>query len=297
MESIVKLNLKDIDPFKNHPFQVNNDESLVELLVSVGKHGIISPLIVREKSNNRFEMISGHRRKLALELLGIEEADAVVKNLSDDDAVIFMVDSNIYRETILPSEKAFAYKMKLEAIKHQGKLTSDPQGPKLSVESVGKKFGDSATNVKRYIRLTYLHPELLKLVDNTVKYGKSSYLTMGIRPAVELSYLSIDEQKLVYSSIVYQDLTPSHAQTIKIRELSKQKQLNYNSLENILCEKKGNQNETISFNKSKIESVLPQELLRRDKRYIEQYIIEAIENYKRVKKSEFEMIDLNRLRI
>jgi len=297
MESIVKLNLKDIDPFKNHPFQVNNDESLVELLVSVGKHGIISPLIVREKSNNRFEMISGHRRKLALELLGIEEADAVVKNLSDDDAVIFMVDSNIYRETILPSEKAFAYKMKLEAIKHQGKLTSDPQGPKLSVESVGKKFGDSATNVKRYIRLTYLHPELLKLVDNTVKYGKSNYLTMGIRPAVELSYLSIDEQKLVYSSIVYQDLTPSHAQTIKIRELSKQKQLNYNSLENILCEKKGNQNETISFNKSKIESVLPQELLRRDKRYIEQYIIEAIENYKRVKKSEFEMIDLNRLRI
>jgi len=297
MESIVKLNLRDIDPFKNHPFQVNNDESLVELLVSIGKHGILSPLIVREKDNNRFELISGHRRKLALELLGIEEADAVVKNLSDDDAVIFMVDSNIYRETILPSEKAFAYKMKLEAIKHQGKLTSDPQGPKLSVESVGKKFGDSATNVKRYIRLTYLHPELLKLVDNTVKYGKSSYLTMGIRPAVELSYLSIDEQKLVYSSIVYQDLTPSHAQTIKIRELSKQKQLNYNSLENILCEKKGNQNETISFNKSKIESVLPQELLRRDKRYIEQYIIEAIENYKRVKKSEFEMIDLNRLRI
>jgi len=297
MESIVKLNLRDIDPFKNHPFQVNNDESLVELLVSIGKHGILSPLIVREKDNNRFELISGHRRKLALELLGIEEADAVVKNLSDDDAVIFMVDSNIYRETILPSEKAFAYKMKLEAIKHQGKLTSDPQGPKLSVESVGKKFGDSATNVKRYIRLTYLHPELLKLVDNTVKYGKSNYLTMGIRPAVELSYLSIDEQKLVYSSIVYQDLTPSHAQTIKIRELSKQKQLNYNSLENILCEKKGNQNETISFNKSKIESVLPQELLRRDKRYIEQYIIEAIENYKRVKKSEFEMIDLNRLRI
>jgi len=297
MESIVKLNLRDIDPFKNHPFQVNNDESLVELLVSIGKHGILSPLIVREKDNNRFELISGHRRKLALELLGIEEADAVVKNLSDDDAVIFMVDSNIYRETILPSEKAFAYKMKLEAIKHQGKLTSDPQGPKLSVESVGKKFGDSATNVKRYIRLTYLHPELLKLVDNTVKYGKSNYLTMGIRPAVELSYLSIDEQKLVYSSIVYQDLTPSHAQTIKIRELSKQKQLNYNSLENILCEKKGNQNETISFNKSKLESVLPQELLRRDKRYIEQYIIEAIENYKRVKKSEFEMIDLNRLRI
>ena len=297
MESIVKLNLRDIDPFKNHPFQVNNDESLVELLVSIGKYGILSPLIVREKGNNRFEMISGHRRKLALELLEIEEADTIVKNLSDDDAVIFLVDSNIYRETILPSEKAFAYKMKLEAIKHQGKLTSDPQGPKLSVESVGKKFGDSATNVKRYIRLTYLHPDLLKLVDNTVKYGKSNFLTMGIRPAVELSYLSIDEQKLVYSSIVYQELTPSHAQTIKIRELSKQKLLNYNSLEEILCEKKGNQNDTISFNKFKIESVLPQDLLRRDKRYIEQYIIEAIENYNRIKRTEFEMLDLNRLRI
>lgn len=297
MEKIIRIKLKDIDPFKNHPFQVNNDESLKELMVSIEKHGILMPLIVREKKNNRYEMISGHRRKLALELLGIDEAEVCVKNLSDDDAVIFMVDSNIYRDTILPSEKAFAYKMKLEAIKHQGKLTSDPGGPKLSVESVGKEFGDSSTNVKRYIRLTFLHPDLLKLVDNTIKYGKKSFLTMGIKPAVELSYLSIDEQKLVYSSIVYQDLTPSHAQTIKIRELSKKKILDYNSLEKILCEKKGNQNETISFNKSKIESVLPQELLKRDKRYIEQYIIEAINNYNQVKKREFEMIDINRLRV
>lgn len=295
MENIIKVKLKDIDPFKNHPFQVNNDDSLEELLVSIGKHGILTPLIVREKANNRYEMISGHRRKLALELLGIEEVDAVVKNLSDDEAVIFMVDSNIYREKILPSEKAFAYKMKLDAIKHQGKICGT-KGHK-SRDEIAKNSKDGPRQIQNYIRLTYLYPELLKLVDNTVKYGKSNFLTMGIKPAVELSYLSIDEQKLVYSSIVYQDLTPSHAQTIKIRELSKQKKLNYNSLEEILCEKKGNQNETISFNKSKIESVLPQELLKRDKRYIEEYIIEAINNYNQVKKREFEMIDINRLRV
>jgi len=295
MENVIKIKLKDIDPFKNHPFQVNNDESLEDLLESIKKHGLLSPLIVREKSNNRFEMISGHRRKLALELLGIEEADSVVKNLSEDDAVIFMVDSNIYREKILPSEKAFAYKMRLDAIKHQGKRCGTQCHR--SRDEIAKNSNDGPRQIQNYIRLTYLQPDLLKLVDNTVKYGKSNFLTMGIKPAVELSYLSIDEQKLVYSSIIYQDLTPSHAQKIKIRELSKKKKLNYNSLEEILCEKKGNQNETISFNKYKIEAALPQDLLKRDKRYIEQYIIDAIENFKKVKKKEVDMIDLNRLRI
>ena len=212
MENIIKVKLKDIDPFKNHPFQVNNDESLEELLVSIGKHGLLTPLIVREKANNRFEMISGHRRKLALELLGIEEVDAVVKNLSDDDAVIFMVDSNIYREKILPSEKAFAYKMRLEAIKHQGR-TCGTRCHK-SRDEIAKNSKDGPRQIQNYIRLTYLQPDLLKLVDNTVKYAKSNFLTMGIKPAVELSYLNIDEQKLVYSSIIYQDLTPSHAQAI-----------------------------------------------------------------------------------
>lgn len=297
MENIRKIKLKDIDPFKNHPFQVRNDDSLKELLVSIEKHGVLSPLIVREKANNRFEMISGHRRKLALELLGVDETEVCIKNLSDDDAVIFMVDSNIYRDKILPSEKAFAYKMKMEAIKHQGKLTSDPGGPKLSTGKIGIKFGDSSTSVKRYIRLTCLIPEILCLVDNTVKYEKKIYLTMGLKPAVELSYLTKDEQNLVYSMITYYDLTPNHAQTIKIRELSKKKLLNFNSLEEILSQKKGNQNEQISFNKEKIEAVLPDNLLKRDKRYIEQYIIEAIQNYNKLNKYIEADIDICRLKI
>ena len=210
----IKLNL--IDNFKNHPFKVENDDSLKELAKSIKQNGLLNPVIVRKKGASRYEMISGHRRKTAMELLGMEEVDAIVKELTDDEAVIYMVDSNIYREKILPSEKAFAYKMKMNAIKHQGKNTSDTGSPKLSSEIVGKIYGDGSTNVKKYIRLTFLIPELLDLVDNTVKYNKRTFLTMGIKPAVELSYLTKEEQKLVYASIVYEDLTPSHAQTIKI---------------------------------------------------------------------------------
>lgn len=295
MNSIVKIKIKDIDSFKNHPFLVNNDDELKELAQSINQNGLLNPVIVRKKENNRYEMISGHRRKFALELNGAEEIDAYIKELSDEEAVLYMVDSNMYREKILPSEKAFAYKMKLDAIKHQGKITKDPKGPKLSSELIGRDGGDSSTNVKRYIRLTYLIPELLELVDNTVKYDKRIYLTMGIKPAVELSFLNKDEQNLVFSSITYADLTPSHAQAIKIRELSKQKLLNFNSLEEILLQTKGNQKEQISFNKEKIEAVLPYELLKRDKRYIEEYIIEAIKNFKEIKKAEVQDIDLDRL--
>lgn len=306
MNNISKIKLKDIDSFKNHPFLVVNDDSLKELAQSIKLNGLLNPIIVRQKDNGRYEMISGHRRKLALELNGIDEADAYIKDLSEEDAILCMVDSNMYREKILPSEKAFAYKMKMDAIKHQGKSTSDTKclkstlvhsGSNLSSQIVGKKYGDSSTNVKNYIRLTNLIPELLDLVDNTVKYDKRTYLTMGIKPAVELSYLNKDEQNLVYSSITYADLTPSHAQAIKIRNLSKNKLLNYNSLEEILLQNKGNQKEQITFNKEKIESVLPYDLLKRDKRYIEQYIIEAIKNYKEIKIKEQENIDLNNLKI
>lgn len=295
--NLIKIKIKDIDPFKNHPFLVNNDDSLKELAQSIKENGLLNPLIVRKKGNDRYEMISGHRRKLALELIGIEEADVYVKELNDDEATVYMVDSNIYREKILPSEKAFAYKMKMDAIKHQGKTTSDTEEPKLSSEKIGKQHGESASTVKKYIRLTKLIPELLDLVDNTVKYDKRTYLTMGIKPAVELSYLNKDEQNLVYASITYEDLTPSHAQAIKIRELSKNKLLNYNSLEKILSQSKGNQNEQISFNKEKIESVLPCELLKRDKRYIEQYIIEAIKSYNESNKKEIQDIDINNLKV
>ena len=164
-DNLVKINLNDIDSFEGHPFSVNKDDSLKELVHSIKLNGLLNPMIVRKKDNGRYEMISGHRRKTALEILGISESEVIVKELNDDEATIFMVDSNMYRETILPSERAFAYKMKMDAMKHQRKTTLDPQGPKLSSEIVGKKLGDSATNVKRYIRLTYLIPELLKLVD------------------------------------------------------------------------------------------------------------------------------------
>jgi len=300
MSSIVKIRISEIDSFKNHPFLVNDDNSLKELAESIKTNGLLNPLVVRKKENGRYEMISGHRRKMALELLSIVEADAIIKELNDDEATVYMVDSNMYREKILPSEKAFAYKMKMEAIKHQGKKieTSATKLPKItSREIVGKEFGDSSEIVRRYIRLTYLIPELLELVDNTVKYDKRTFLTMGIKPAVELSYLNKDEQNLVYASITYEDLTPSHAQTKRIRELSKNKLLNYNTLEEIFSEKKGNQNEQISFNKINIEKVLPHDLLKRDKRYIEQYIINAIKKYNEILKQQEKNIDIEKLKI
>lgn len=297
MEKICRIKLKDIVDFKKHPFLVNNDESLEQLAVSIKENGLLNPLIVRKKSNGKYEMISGHRRKRALELIGETETNVYIKDFNDDEAVICMVDSNIYREKILPSEKAFAYKMKLDAIKHQGKKLETSETGVRKLESAGKISNESAQNIRRYIRLTYLIPELLELVDNTVKYDKRTFLTMGIKPAVELSFLNKDEQNLVYASITYEDLTPSHAQAIRIRELSKKGKLNYDTLEQIFSEKKGNQNDTISFNKKRIESAIPYEILNRDKRYIEKYIIEAIEYYKKNNVSDIDTIDLEKLKI
>lgn len=297
MEKICRIKLKDIVDFENHPFLVNNDESLEQLVVSIKENGLLNPLIVRKKSNGKYEMISGHRRKRALELIGETEVDAYIKDFNDDEAVICMVDSNIYREKILPSEKAFAYKMKLDAIKHQGKKIKTSETEVRKLESAGKISNESAQNIRRYIRLTYLIPELLELVDNTVKYDKRTFLTMGIKPAVELSFLNKDEQNLVYASITYEDLTPSHAQAIRIRELSKKGKLNYDTLEQIFSEKKGNQNDTISFNKKRIESAIPYEILNRDKRYIEKYIIEAIEYYKKNNVKDIDTINLEKLKI
>ena len=289
MNNIKKIKLEDIDTFENHPFKVNNDESLQELAESIRINGLLNPLTVREKENGRYELISGHRRKLAMELNGMKEANAYIKELSNDEAVIEMVDSNMYRDKILPSEKAFAYKMKLDAMKHQGKKIS-PKGTKS--QSINE-IDDTKTQIYRYVRLTNLIPELLKLVDDTVLKDKRTVLTMGLKPAVELSYLNKEEQKLVYMGITYEDVTPSHGQAIKIRELSKNKKLTFDSLEEILCQQKGNQKERISFNKDKIEKALPSELLKRDKRYIEQYIINAIESYKKQELERGDAYDLD----
>lgn len=275
MNGISIIKIVDIEPFKDHPFIVEVDDSLKELAQSIMENGLLNPVIVRRKGS-KYEMVSGHRRLKALEVNGVDEVEAYIKDLSDDEATIFMVDSNLQREKMLPSERAFAYKMKMDALKHQGKALS-PKGTKShSVDEIA----DTKTQVFRYIRLTYLIPELLKIVDDTARTNDKHNITMGIRPAVELSYLSKDEQKLVYSEMIYDDLSPSHAQAIRIRKLSEKKKLDAENLEKILLEKKGNQNEQISFNKENIVSVLPYDLLKRDKRYIEAYIIEAIKAYK-----------------
>lgn len=269
-DEIIQIEISDIDSFKNHPFKITHDDSFNELLDSIEKNGLLNPIVVRKKKN-RYELISGHRRKEAMELLGNRYINAIIKELNDDEAIIQMVDSNIYREKILPSEKALAYKMKLDAIKHQGKTSGT--GCQKSRDIIGVESG---RQIQNYIRLTYLIPDIMKLVDNTILYDKRNRLTMGIKPAVELSYLNRDEQQLVYETIKYSGSTPSHSQAILIKKLSKSKELNFNTLEEILSQNKGNQNEKITFNKSKIEQVLPLELLQRDKRYIEEYIIKAI---------------------
>ncbi|NLD79221.1 MAG: ParB/RepB/Spo0J family partition protein [Mollicutes bacterium] len=237
MNNIIKLKIREIDSFKDHPFKVVNDDSLMQLAQSIKDNGLLVPIVVRKKEDNRYEIISGHRRKAAVELNGEEYIDAIIKDLTYDEAVIEMVDSNMYRDKILPSEKAFAYKMKLDAMKHQGKKIS-PKGTKS--QSINE-IDDTKTQIYRYVRLTNLIPELLKLVDDTVLKDKRTVLTMGLKPAVELSYLNKEEQKLVYMGITYEDVTPSHGQAIKIRELSKNKKLTFDSLEEILCQQKGNQ--------------------------------------------------------
>ena len=271
-EEVIKIKLSDIKDFPKHPFKINNDLNYEELKDSILENGILVPALVRKQEDGKYEMISGHRRKKICEENGISEIPCIVKDISDDEAIIMMVDSNLQRDKILPSEKAQAYKMKLDALNHQGKSLS-PLGTKSS--SVNE-IDDSKSQIYRYVRLTYLIPELMQLVDDTVLKDKRATLTMGIRPAVELSYLSKNEQEMVYEEISYEDITPSHVQAKKIRELSKNKTLNPDVLESIFSEPKPNQQKRISFNEERIRKALPKDI----KDYkIEDFIIKAIENY------------------
>lgn len=293
MSEIKKIKLEDIVAFKNHPFKVEDNESFKELVQSIKENGLLNPIIVRPK-DNKYEIISGHRRLKAMELNGNDEIETYIKELSDDEAVIQMVDSNLQRDKILPSEKAFAYKMKLDAIKHQGKRTSVHNDQKLnSRDKIAENSNESSSMIRRYIRLTYLIPELLNIVDRTYEKNDKHSITMGLLPAVELSYLNKDEQMLVYSEMTYEDLSPSHAQAIRIRKLSEKKQLNAETLEDILTEQKGNQHEQISFNKENIEKALPYELTKRDKRYIERYIIKAIQTYRSIEREGGDLDDID----
>lgn len=255
LEYVSMIPVKEIANFPNHPYQVREDEEMLNMAESIKKFGIIHPVIVRKKENGGYEMISGHRRKRACEIAGFKEIKAIVRELTDDEATILMVDSNNQREKVLPSEKAFAYKMKLEAMKRQGKrndLTSVPLGQKLdnrtTREKIADEFGEGATNIQRYIRLTYLVPELLKIVDED---------KMGLRIAVELSYLTEDEQKIVADNMEYLDVVPSHAQARIMRTKSEKGELTNEEIEILLEEEKPNQKEQIKFKYDKVKDYFP----------------------------------------
>ena len=248
-ESVREIPLEEISDFPNHPFKVKMDESMADMAESVKQYGVLVPALVREKPEGGYEMIAGHRRKMASELAEKKEIPCIVRNLTDDEAIIIMVDSNLQREQILPSEKAFAYKMKLAAMNRQGQrtdLTSVPLGQKLgktSRELLAEKSPDSNTQIQRYIRLTELITPILDMVDN----GK-----IAIRPAVELSYLPKEQQTILLDTMQLEDCTPSHAQAIKMRKFADEGRLNEDVILSILSEEKGNQKEQFRMPKERI---------------------------------------------
>ena len=242
LKKIIPIKIKDISDFPNHPFRVVDDEKMNDMVKSVQERGIMFPAIVRPKADGCYEMISGHRRKRACELAQIDEIPCIIRNLTDEEATIFMVDTNIQqREEILPSEKAFAYKMKLEALNHQGSrtdLTSTQRVSKLRTnEKIGEEVGESREQIRRYVRLTELIPELLELVDNQV-LNQKDMLKMAFLPAVELSYLTDEEQYVVLNCIECNDATPSHAQSIVLKKLSQEGNLTVEKIEQVLGEEK-----------------------------------------------------------
>ena len=247
LEKVVTLNPAEISDFLNHPFKVKQDEAMAEMVDSIRKYGVLVPALVRPKEDGGYEMVAGHRRKFAAALAELTEIPCIVRNLTDDEATIIMVDSNLQRETILPSEKAFAYKMKLDAMKRQGQrsdLTSTPLVSKSrSNEELGQKNGDSREQVRRFIRLTELIPSVLQMVDD----GKIAF-----RPAVELSYLSKEQQESLYSTMEYEDCTPSLAQAIKMKEFSKDGKLTDEVILSIMQEEKPNQKEQFKMPKERI---------------------------------------------
>lgn len=274
-ETVMDIPLAEISDFPNHPFKVTVDEKMLEMADSVRRYGVLVPAIVRPKQGGGYEMIAGHRRKKASELAERPTLNCIVRDLTDDEAIIIMVDSNLQREVILPSEKAFAYKMKLDAMKRQGQrtdLTSTPMEPKLSTrsnEQLAAESPDSRAQIQRFIRLTHLIPELLDMVDEN---------KIALRPAVELSYLAEKEQRLLYEEIGYSDCTPSHAQAIKMRKFAEQGQLTAEVISSIMQEEKPNQKEQFRMPREKISKYFP---AGTPAEKIEDTIIKALELYRR----------------
>lgn len=261
--------LAALTPFRNHPFKVKEDEEMAQLMRSIADAGVLSPALARPLPDGGYELISGHRRLAACQVLGVETMPVIVRELSDDEAVIAMVDANLQRETILPSEKAFAYKMKRDALNHQG-MTSPQVGEKLlTAEKIGLDGGDSRNQVLRYIRLTYLIPELLSMVDD----GKIAF-----NPAVELSYLDSYQQRAVLDAMALNDCAPSHAQSIRLKKLAQEGVLDDQMIYAVLAETKPNQQEQLKFKREELRKYFPsgytEEQMRRD-------IIKGLELLKR----------------
>ena len=280
-EKIQEIDISKISNFPDHPFKVNDDDKMKEMVKSVKEYGVIMPVIVRPKENGNYEMISGHRRKRACELAGVKQIRCIVKNLTDDEATILMVDSNIQREEILPSEKAFAYKMKLEAMKHQGKRvdleedeTYRPLGDKLkSADIMGQEIGESARTIQRYIRLTYLIPELLEQVD---------LKRIAFRPAVELSYLSEENQYVVQNIFEFDEVTPSLSQAIRLKKLEQEGHLTEEKIEEIMQQEKNKKKEFIKIHNERIEKYIPTKIKESGK--VEDFIIQCVEEHNKREK-------------
>ena len=269
LERVQNIPLSELHPFKDHPFKVQNNEEMERMIESIRKVGAITPALARPVPDGGYELISGHRRLAACQVLGIETMPVIVREMSDDEAVITMVDANLQRETILPSEKAFAYKMKLEAIKHQGVASAQVGQKLLSVEIVADDAGESRNQIKRYIRLTYLIPELLSMVDEN---------KIAFNPAVEISYLEQSEQRVLLDAMELNDCTPSHAQSIRLKKLSQDGVLGDRMIYAVMSEEKPNQQEQIKFKREDLKKYFPagytDEQMRRD-------IIKGLELLKR----------------
>ena len=248
LERVKEIPLTELHPFKDHPFKIQNDDEMKRLMESIQKFGTLTPALARPLPEGGYELISGHRRLAACQVLGIETMPVIIREMSDDEAVIAMVDANLQREHILPSEKAFAYKMKLDAIKHQGKASVQVAEKLLSVEKVADDAGESKDQVRRYIRLTYLIPELLEMVDEN---------KIAFNPAVEISYLEQSEQRVLLNAMELNDCTPSHAQSIRLKKLSQDGVLNDQTIYDILAEQKPNQQEQYKFKREDIRKYFP----------------------------------------
>lgn len=293
LEKVVNLSPSEISDFPNHPFKVRMDAAMQEMTESVKQYGVLVPALVRPKPEGGYEMVAGHRRKKAADLAGLAEIPCIVRQLTDDEATIIMVDSNLQREQILPSEKAFAYKMKLDAMKRQAgrprKDNSAPVGPNLigtrSNLELAAESPDSKTQIQRYIRLTHLIPEILELADNSV-LKDPDMLQIALRPAVELSYLRKEEQADLFAIMDEMDCTPSHAQAIKMRRMSEAKtgdeRLSMDAMAVIMEEEKGNQKEQFKIPKEKISRFFAPGTPTQK---IEDTIVKALELYRKRQRS------------